>query len=73
MEKKNYFVKWRLLIAAIMGHAESQYRLGLLYEYGSYGFQQDEDKAIKWYFKAADHGHSNAKRAVEILQHERRL
>jgi len=73
MDKKNFFAKWRLLIAATLGHAESQYKLGLRYEYGSYGFQQDENKAIKWYFKAADQGHSNAERAVEILQQERRL
>ena len=48
--------------AALNGHAESQYRLGFLYELGL-GVPKSRSVAFSWYDKAAKQGHSYAKAA----------
>lgn len=45
--------------AAEQGDAESQYRLGLLYQEGRV-VQRDSDLAAKWFRKAAEQGHAKA-------------
>ncbi|GMQ91560.1 MAG: hypothetical protein BMS9Abin11_0869 [Gammaproteobacteria bacterium] len=42
--------------SAAKGHAESQYRLGKIYEKGFLG-KPDNAKMVRWYRKAADNGH----------------
>ncbi|MFN5353031.1 MAG: tetratricopeptide repeat protein [Burkholderiaceae bacterium] len=45
--------------AAEQGHADAQYYLGLIYQYGR-GIKEDYDKAIALYKKAAEQGHVKA-------------
>ena len=45
--------------AALGGHPEAQYRLGLLYAHGHGVFRQSADAAF-WYQKAAEQGHLDA-------------
>ena len=42
-------------IPAEQGHAEAQYKLGVMYEY-----EGDLDEAVKWYCMAAEKGHAGA-------------
>ena len=42
------------------GDAESQYTIGIQFEKGQSGFQQDYSEAAKWYRKAAEQGHTGA-------------
>ena len=56
--------------AAEKGHAESQYKLGRIYEYGSIkGFELSADyrEALEWYLKAAEQGHAKAQMAAAWL------
>ena len=46
-------------LATKYDHDESYFRMGLCY-YNGYGIEQDYEKAIYWYEKAADQGHSGA-------------
>jgi len=39
--------------------AEAQFKLGLMYDHG-FNVEQDYDAAIKWYRRAASHGHAKA-------------
>jgi len=48
------------------GHADSQYNLGLMYEYGI-GVGKDEREAIAWYQKSAEQGNSNAQYNLAVL------
>jgi TPR repeat protein len=43
------------------GNAESQFRLGVMYYYGTGGVKKDRTQSAKWYRKAAIQGHSSAK------------
>jgi hypothetical protein len=43
--------------AADQGHADAQYRLGLLHRYGNEGLRQDPMLAYMWYRLAASKGH----------------
>ena len=52
--------------AALNGHADSQYRLGFLYELGL-GVPQSRKVAISWYEKAANLGNPYAKAARDRL------
>lgn len=45
--------------AANQGDAKAQFMLGECYYYGK-GVNEDKDKAMEWYTKAADQGHSGA-------------
>ena len=47
------------------GHAEAQYQLGLLYEYGN-GVEKDIARAVEYYQKAAEQGHPKAHATLEI-------
>ncbi len=49
--------------AAGRGHVEAQYALGLLYFTGK-GVQQDEEKAQRWFERAAGNGYSQARMFV---------
>ena len=54
-----------LMRAAERGHAEAQYQLGLLYEYGN-GVEKDIARAVEYYQKAAAQGHPQAHATLEI-------
>ena len=49
--------RWRKL--AELGHANAQFILGGLYEFGG-GVAKDEREATRWYRKAAEQGHAEA-------------
>ena len=53
-------------IAAELGNADAQYRLGWLYLYGR-DVKQDCQEAAKWYRKAADQGNSDAQHSLGWL------
>ncbi|MBQ9420088.1 MAG: SEL1-like repeat protein, partial [Synergistaceae bacterium] len=55
--------------AAAQGHAEAQYRLGMMYKNGE-GVPQDQEKATKLFEKAAAQGNVGAK--SELKQQQRR-
>ncbi len=46
-------------LLAELGHAESQFRLGKMYENG-HGTQQDIEIALRWYSRAAQQGYTDA-------------
>ena len=50
---------------AIKNNAEAQYRLGICYYIGQ-GITQDYTKAVYWYTKAANQGHSNAQNSLAV-------
>lgn len=56
-------LKWYCL-AAEQGHAESQHRLGQVYQYRAQRAElaavQDRPEAVKWYHRAAEQGHPEA-------------
>lgn len=57
-EGSNNSVEWHKK-AAEQGQVNSEYYLGLCYEYGI-GIKTDRVHAVKWYKKAAEQGHANA-------------
>ena len=46
-------------LKAEQGHADAQYRLALMYDYGE-EVEQDYAQAFKWYQKSANQGYANA-------------
>jgi len=52
------------------GHAEAQCELGQFYQYG-FGVERDEDKAIEWFSKAADQGHTLAQKWHSLCLNEK--
>ena len=54
------------LEAAEKGDANAQYSLGNCYEYGK-GVPKNEVEAAKWYRKAVEQGHEQAKKALDML------
>lgn len=50
---------------AIKYNVEAQYRLGICYYIGQ-GITQDYTKAVYWYTKAANQGHSNAQNSLAV-------
>jgi hypothetical protein len=50
--------------AAEQGHIHAQLWLGVFYEQGSHGIEQDYFKALKWLFMAAKQGQSDAQVAL---------
>jgi TPR repeat protein len=52
-------VKW-FRMAAELGNADAQIRLGVMYEDGRGGLAQDYAEAAKWYRKAAEQGNVDA-------------
>ena len=57
-------VKWWRK-AARQGDAESQYRLGLMYQAGRGGLKRNRRSARSWWRKAEAQGHSQAKQALD--------
>ena len=57
------YSEWQ--VAAEQGHAESQYRLGTMYEAGA-GVPSDFLEASRWYRKAARQGHTSAQHMVGL-------
>jgi TPR repeat protein len=55
-------------LVAKNGNVDAQYELGLLYEYGSMGVKQDYQQAINWFAKAAEQGHKDAQKRLEICK-----
>lgn len=54
----------RLSIVATIGGAETKYKVGVRYENGE-GVKRDMVKALRWYQKAAERGHAEAKRVLD--------
>ena len=50
-------------IAAELGNANAQYKLGVMYHKGV-EYEQDHDTAVKWYMLAAEQGHVRAQYAL---------
>ena len=48
------------------GDANTQYKLGMLYKYGL-GVEEDKNKALFWFKKAADQGHMKARRVYLFM------
>lgn len=63
-------MKW-LTIAAYNGNANAQYDFGYRYEHSIN--VDDIHYAIKWYQKAADQGHEEAKERISIVQNKIRI
>ena len=57
----------RLQEKAEQGGAKEQTVLGGAYENG-WGVPQDDAEAAKWFRRAAEQGHANAKKALKLLQ-----
>lgn len=53
--------------AALLGHRDAQYKLGLMYAKGL-GLPQDRELALVWLQHAADAGEIKASGAIEALQ-----
>ena len=51
---------WNFLSAALKGHSEAQYKLGLGYLQGQLGLDKNHTHAQEWLTKAAKQGHSDA-------------
>ncbi|WP_299394041.1 hypothetical protein [uncultured Desulfovibrio sp.] len=51
---------------AEQGHADAQFRLGEMYDYGE-GVPQDDGKACQWYAKAAAQGHEAGLKTLKQL------
>uniref|UniRef100_UPI000ABB6F17 tetratricopeptide repeat protein n=1 Tax=Aliarcobacter cryaerophilus TaxID=28198 RepID=UPI000ABB6F17 len=52
--------------AAIQGHSESQYNLGLMY-YKGQGVKQNYKKSFEWFEKAANQGYVNAQYNLGVM------
>lgn len=57
---------WNFLRAALRGHKEAQYKLGIGYLHGELGLDKNFSHAEFWLKKATDQGHRTAKH--ELLQ-----
>lgn len=54
------------------GNENSEYNLGVIYEYGvSDEFPQNLDEAVHWYKKAESHGHKKAKEALKRVYNKK--
>ena len=52
--------------AAELDYVSAQYNMGLIYEYAK-GVEKNISEAKKWYQKAADKGHEDAKKRLKNL------
>ena len=57
----------KYLSEAKKGDMDSQYKLATMYQFGN-GTSMDHEKAIKWYKKASDQGHSSALSMLKNLK-----
>ncbi len=53
--------------AASLGHAGGEVLLGFLYAQGSGGVVQNHDRALQWFSKAVDKGHSMAMNNLGVM------
>jgi TPR repeat protein len=53
--------------AALQGHTEAEYQLGVMYLEGR-GVAQDFDEALGWFVRAARKGHPQAMQVVRRVQ-----
>lgn len=51
---------WNFLSAALKGHRDAQYKLGLCYLNGDLGLDKNYTRAEEWLEKAAKQGHPEA-------------
>ena len=56
-------------VAAEMGDADAQYQLGLMYQKGK-EYEQDFEKAVRWYTLAAKQGHVLAQFNLGLIYHK---
>ena len=56
--------EWKPL--ADQGHADAQYNLGLMYDYGR-GVVEDDAEAVRWFRLAADQGHAYAQLSLGVM------
>ena len=57
-----------LFLNAQKGRPAAQYDLGRAYEFGFPGITKTLSEAVKWYRKAADQGHDEAKNRLKIVE-----
>ncbi|MEX9949175.1 tetratricopeptide repeat protein [Providencia rettgeri] len=55
-----------LMLKAKSGDLDAQYEIGTLYDVGE-GVEENEEKAIEWYLKAASQGHSQAQYMMGMM------
>lgn len=55
---------WNFLSAALKGHRDSQYKLGLCYLNGDLGLDKNYTHAQEWLEKAARQGHPEARKML---------
>lgn len=55
-----------LMLKAKSGDSAAQYNLGTMYDVGE-GVEENEEKAIEWYLKAANQGHSQAQYMMGMM------
>lgn len=53
--------------AAYAGHAEAQYRLGVIHDNGMLGVARNVEKAAEWFLLAAESGHAQAQRSIGLM------
>ena len=53
-------------LLAEQGEADAQYNLGNCYAFGD-GVEQSYTEAVKWYKKAAEQGHEDAKKELDFM------
>lgn len=51
---------WNFLSAALRGHSDAQYKLGLAYFHGDLGLERNYSAAQEWLSRAAEAGHTQA-------------
>ena len=57
----------KLKEAAALGHRNAHYWLGCVHQNGQ-GVKQNDKEALKWYQKAADQGHAEAKAKADRIR-----
>jgi uncharacterized protein len=57
----------QLRVQASQGDVEAQYELGVLYEFG-FQYPDHRVNAYVWYTRAAEQGHAQAARRLEVLK-----
>lgn len=55
-----------LMLRAKSGDLDAQYSIGTMYDVGE-GIEENEEKAIEWYLKAASQGHAQAQYMMGMM------
>lgn len=58
---------WNYLSAALRGHSQAQYQLGMAYFEGQLGLLRDYAQAERWFTRAAQRGHRGAKEQLDQI------